>query len=58
MKKQFNSQERDAFAKAVSAVEGITFSKDDDAFFEYLMSVDEAPEAKLKKVVSRALEQV
>lgn len=58
MKTSFTPQERDAFAKAVSAVEGINFIKEDDAFFEHVVKPDANPDAIMKRVLARALEKV
>lgn len=58
MTTSFTPQERDAFAKAVSAVEGIIFSKADDAFFENVVKLDAKPDAIMVRVLARALEKV
>jgi hypothetical protein len=57
MKTTFTPQERDAFAKAVSAVEGIYFSPDDDRFFQSLLSLKEKPDTIMERVISRALDK-
>jgi hypothetical protein len=55
MKKSFSPQERDAFAKAVSAVEGITFTQTDDDFFRRVLANEVKPEAIIERVLKRAL---
>jgi hypothetical protein len=55
MRKSFSPQERDAFAKAVSAVEGITFSSADDDFFKRVATGESKPEAIVERVLARAL---
>jgi hypothetical protein len=57
MKKTFTPQERDAFAVAVSAVEGIAFSREDDAFFQGFSEADESVVAKVERVLQRALKK-
>ncbi|NJR20283.1 MAG: hypothetical protein HC777_01545 [Hyphomonadaceae bacterium] len=55
MKKTFTAQERDAFAKAVSAVEGLAFSASDDRFFRSITDVNNDPQNGIKRVIARAL---
>ena len=58
MKKQFTQIERDAFAKAVSAVESISFTKDDDVFFQSLFDLNSEPKVVIARVLERALAKV
>jgi hypothetical protein len=57
MRTTFTPTERDAFVKAVSAVEGIYFSPDDDRFFQGLLLLKEKPDAIMQRVLSRALDK-
>jgi hypothetical protein len=58
MRATFSHIEHDAFAVAVSRVEGITFSEEDDKFFHSLRQNEEAPEVVIKRVLERALLKV
>ena len=51
----FTSSECDAFAKAVSAVEGLTFSSADDAFLKNALKAEGDPDTLIQRVVARAL---
>jgi tRNA/tmRNA/rRNA uracil-C5-methylase (TrmA/RlmC/RlmD family) len=57
MKTTFTPQERDAFAVAVSAIEGISFSCEDDAFFQTFSEADESVVAKVERALQRALKK-
>ena len=55
MKYAHTPQERDAFAKAVSAVEGLLFTAADDAFLHDALKTEDDPNALIRNVVARAL---